>query len=414
MSDMLSQAEIEALLGEAGVGGATPNAAASDAATPSGGVTPGSEADHTSDETDAYDNSGPVTLPEDFTSEQKDILGEMGNITIGTAATTLYTLLNQKVLITTPTVKIMTWADVSRFYDKPCVGVRVDYKAGLVGSNIMLLKERDVRIISNLMMGGDGDVPENGELTELDLSAISEAMNQMIGSSSTSLSSMVGYLIDIDAPQAFVLDFADDEFFDVTGQRMDEPIVCVSFQMEIGTLIKSGLVQALPYDFALEVIETMGQHKETLTNEVINIASQPQAGDSPPEPPADKRQDQQTVSPQANYQPTYNTAPVQQNVNVQPAQFQNFDVGSLMQQKENIDIIMDVPLEVSVELGRTKKSIKEILEFSPGSVIELDKLAGEPIDILVNGKFVAKGEVVVIDENFGIRVTDIISVDKRI
>lgn len=97
-----------------------------------------------------------------------------------------------------------------------------------------------------------------------------------------------------------------------------------------------------------------------------------------------------------------------QNVNVQTAQFQPFNAGvSPLMQQENIDLIMDVPLEVTVELGRTNKSIKEILDFAPGTIIELDKLAGEPVDVLVNGKFVAKGEVVVIEESFGIRLTEI-------
>ena len=98
-----------------------------------------------------------------------------------------------------------------------------------------------------------------------------------------------------------------------------------------------------------------------------------------------------------------------QNVNVQPAQFQAFNNNvNYGGSHENIDLIMDVPLEVTVELGRTRKSIQEILDFAPGTIIELNKIAGEPIDVLVNGKLVAKGEVVVIEESFGIRVTEII------
>ena len=98
-----------------------------------------------------------------------------------------------------------------------------------------------------------------------------------------------------------------------------------------------------------------------------------------------------------------------QQVNVQPAQFQNFtgDMNGVFP-KENIDLIMDVPLEVTVELGRTSKSIHDILDFAPGTIIELNKIAGEPIDVLVNGKYVAKGEVVVIEESFGVRITEII------
>ena len=107
-------------------------------------------------------------------------------------------------------------------------------------------------------------------------------------------------------------------------------------------------------------------------------------------------------------QPMYAVPP--QDINIQPAQFQNFAQAPQLDgtAPENIDLIMDVPLEVTVELGRTSKSIKDILDFAPGTIIELNKIAGEPIDVLVNGKYVAKGEVVVIEESFGVRITEII------
>ena len=389
MGDILSQAEIEALLG-------------------------GSSANDDQAATSS-DNS---SFDEILTTEQKDILGEVGNISMGTAATTLFALLNQKVWITTPNVIVMKWGALSNYYNRPCVGVRVDYKEGLMGSNILVLKEQDTRIIANLMMGGDGKVDENAALTELDLSAISEAMNQMVGSASTSISSMISRKIDIETPQAFALDFTDDDFFDSVGCSPDDLIACVSFKMEIGTLINSELMQIYPLDFATEVIDIMMApiNNASSSEQTIPASSPP---DTPKPAPEPVRQPETAPTVQAVPQPVYSPEPEAkqrqpQNVNVQPAQFQSFDVGAVMQQKENIEIIMDVPLEVSVELGRTHKKIKEILEFSPGSVIELDKLAGEPIDILVNGKFVASGEVVVIDENFGIRITDIISTDKRI
>ena len=393
MGDILSQAEIEALLG----------------GTDSGG---------TAADMDEALSPDDASLDEVLTGEEKDILGEVGNISMGTAATTLFALLNQKVWITTPTVIIMKWGALSGYYDRPCVGVRVDYKEGLEGSNIMVLNEKDVRTISNLMMGGDGQVEEDGEVTELDLSAIGEAMNQMVGSASTSMSSMIGRKIDIDTPQAFVLDFTDDVFFNSVGYSPQDLVACVSFKMEIGTVVNSALMQIYPIDFAKGVIDLMmapirqasAQDKAAAVPPVSEPGPVPAPSAAPPagslRPPAaappHAAARAQTIQPQV------------QNIDVQPARFQNFDAGSVMQQKENIEIIMDVPLEVSVELGRTRKKIKEILEFSPGSVIELDKLAGEPIDILVNGKFVANGEVVVIDENFGIRITDIISVDKRV
>ncbi|MDR2648406.1 MAG: flagellar motor switch phosphatase FliY [Clostridiales bacterium] len=389
MGDILSQAEIEALLGGAAHSGETAASSSDDSAT----------------------NSL-------LTNEQKDILGEIGNISMGTAATTLFALLNQKVWITTPNVTVVKWSKLADHYDRPCVGIRVDYRDGLMGSNVLVLKDRDVRIISNLMMGGDGNVDEDGELTELDLSAIGEAMNQMVGSASTSMSFMFDRKIDIDTPQAFVFDFTDESFFDAVGYSPDDLTVCISFKMEIGTLINSELMQIYQMDFAMDVIDTMLAPIMAATGAEPLNAEEPRYADSEPaaRPLPLSGPEQPAARPvQSSYAPVIETEPYQtRNVNVQPAQFQSFETGAVTRQKENIEIIMDVPLEISVELGRAHKKIKEILEFSPGSVIELDKLAGEPIDILVNGKFVAKGEVVVIDENFGIRVTDIISVDKRI
>jgi len=416
MGDMLSQAEIDALLGDDGKDGSQ-------------------EADSAaaSDELDILSN------------EEKDILGEIGNISMGTAATTLFALLNQKVNITTPKVSVFSWKELADRYDRPCVGIKVGYKEGLIGANVLVLKQADVKIIADLMMGGSGEISEDSELSELDLSAIAEAMNQMVGSSATSLSSMLTMKIDIDTPNAFILDFNDDSFFEQLGFE-DDPIVATVFRMEIGTLIDSEIMQILPVSFALDMVNTlrsgMGGAEE----------SAPEPEPTPVEPanpmPQQQPQQQQQAPPpmqgapmqQPMYQqgmpmqqPMYQQGmPMQQpmydynqqpqpmmyqpqpNVNVQPAQFQNFDMSDLRQQKENIGIIMDVPLEITVELGRTHKLIKEILEFSPGTVIELDKLAGEPIDILVNGKHIAKGEVVVIDENFGVRITDIVSIEERI
>lgn len=361
MSDMLSQEEINALLG-------------------------------------GNENSDSQNKELILTDEQKDILGEVGNISMGTAATTLFALLNHKVEISTPTVSMIDIKKLSSKYDRPCVGLRISYKEGLVGANLLILKHDDVKIIANLMMGGDGSIDTDAELSELDLSAISEAMNQMVGSSSTSLSSMLGYKIDIDTPQAFILTFEEDDFF----QNVDlggEYLVCNAFRMVVGDLIDSEIMQLFPMEFAESIINQL--HTNANESEPAPMVKQQPVQSAPV-----------SSIPMQQVQSTSNV--IQNNVNVQPAQFQNFDINELVQQKENITIIRDVPLEVTVELGRTKKTIKEILEFNPGTVIELDKIAGEPVDILVNGKFVAKGEVVVIDENFGVRITDIISIDERI
>lgn len=382
MSDMLSQEEINALLGDSVIN----------------------------------DEDNNTNIDEILTDEKKDILGEVGNISMGTAATTLSALLNHKVEISTPTVSIVYPSELSGKYDKPCVGLKINYKEGLIGSNLLVLKQEDVKIIANLMMGGDGNVSGDEELTELDLSAISEAMNQMVGSSSTSLSSMLGYKIDIDTPQAFILKFDDDTFFkDLTSK--DEYLVCNSFRMVVHELIDSEIMQLLPVDFSESIIEKLTSSKEAKTE--VEPTPQPVPEPSPAPQPSVQQPTMSTMSSHSQpiiQQPTMSQTSniIHNNVNVQTAQFQSFDMNELAQQKENITIIRDVPLEVTVELGRTRKPIKEILEFNPGTVIELDKLAGEPIDILVNGKFIARGEVVVIDENFGVRVTDIISSEERI
>jgi flagellar motor switch protein FliN/FliY len=338
-------------------------------------------------------------------------------------------LLNQKVTITTPRVKVVTWDEISQNYKKPCVAINVEYKEGLIGANLLVLKESDVKIIADLMMGGDGTNIQE-ELSELHLSAISEAMNQMIGSSSTSISSMFNKKIDISPPHAFVMNFDNDHVVDDVGFG-EEGVVRIAFRMEIGDLIDSEIMQILPLEFAKDMVENLmhSSYSQPEIKEVetsVEVAEQPSYEQMPSMPQPQTPVIPPTQQQPMNYQQSqmeYQVAPMmmpqqqtsfQQNVNAQPAQFQNFDMTTIMQQKENIDIIMDVPLEVTVELGRTHKLIKEILEFSPGTIIELDKLAGEPIDILVNGKFIAKGEVVVIDENFGIRITDIISPENRI
>ena len=370
-----------------------------------------------------------------LSAEQKDVLGEIGNISMGTAATTLFTLLNgHKVLITTPQVSIMDWAALSRSYDRPCVGIKVSYKEGLVGSNILILKEHDVKVIADLMMGSDGNVPDIDSITDIELSAIGEAMNQMVGSSSTSLSSVINRKIDIDTPEAVILNFGDDDFFEKTGFVESDILACVAFRMEIGDLIDSTITQIIPIDFAKDVVNKMMEDlmpdsqvdelmETTMTGQPAPAVLPPQAAETTAAPLDAASAPPPTEAPAAYYaappdprQPVMysqhgGTTPV---VSAQPAQFQSLDITELTQQKENIGIIMDVPLEVTVELGRTSRKIREILEFVPGTIVDLDKIAGEPIDILVNGKFVATGEVVVVDENFAVRVVDIVNVEKRI
>ena len=368
-----------------------------------------------------------INLEEDtLTPEEKDAIGEISNISMGTAATTLFSLVNRKVEISTPVVDFCTWDDIVDKYERPCVFIRIAYTVGLNGSNILVLKEKDVKVITDLMMGGDG-TNIGDELGELHLSAISEAMNQMMGSSATSLSSMLNKMIDISPPIADLIDLGGD----VDESQIDEFLagrfVKISFRMEIGNLVDSEIMQLYPFSFAREMynniaknmdvdVSSTNKNKDTVTKESI-----PQQNNTNVQPMMEQPMMGQPMmgqpmmgqpmmgQPMMGQPMPYQNMQMQQPVNVQAAQFQTFNADFVAaNQRENIDLIMDVPLEVTVELGRTSKSIKDILEFAPGTIVELNKVAGEPIDILVNGKYVAKGEVVVIEENFGIRITDII------
>ena len=397
---------------------------------------------------------------ETLTDEQKDAIGEISNISMGTAATTLSTLLNQTVNITTPKVTYMNWQELANSYDKPCVFLQISYTSGLDGNNVLVLKERDVKIITDLMMGGPGNVSDE-PIGELHLSAIGEAMNQMMGSAATSMSSMLGKKIDISPPIANLVDLNDNNKKDIP-EFLQKRFVKVSFRMTIGTLIDSEIMQLYPFDFARHLYETFmhdavsGMTTSTKEAQPEQPASEPAPQPQPVQQPAPQPQPVQQPAPQPQpvQQPAPQPQPVQQptpqpqqmagavppqgyamppqgyamppqgyamppqgyampsqnyeNVNVQPASFQPFTGGNALPGHENIDLIMDVPLEVTVELGRTTKSIKEILEFAPGTIVELNKIAGEPIDVLVNGKYVAKGEVVVIEESFGVKITEIV------
>lgn len=392
MDGMLSQEEINALLGSMSDDDNSQSA------------------DETETVTDVPEAAEPVAASvssdDKLSPEEADALGEVANISMGTAATTLSVLVNNRVDITTPTVSYTTLEDLANDSSTPCVFIYISYKAGLEGKNILVLKERDVKVITDLMMGGDGTNTE-GELTDLHLSAICEAMNQMMGSASTSMSSMINDVVDISPPTATRVDFAgevSDELQELSGQTF----ALVSFRMVIGDLVDSQIMQLYPLEFARTIYQRF-LGSPAMEDKVAEDMAQSQSVAQPAP--------QQVVQPVMNngmamapaQQPMYATMPAP-DVNIQPAQFQSFsqvpDLSGIA--PENIDLIMDVPLEVTVELGRTSKSIKEILDFSPGTIIELDKLAGEPVDVLVNGKFVAKGEVVVIEESFGIRVTEII------
>ncbi|MGD7060213.1 flagellar motor switch phosphatase FliY [Bacillus altitudinis] len=347
------------------------------------------------------DDIEPDTL---LSAMEQDAIGEIGNISFGSSATALSTLLSQKVEITTPTVTVIQKSKLNEEFPHPYVAIEVNYTEGFSASNLLVIQQTDAAVIADLMMGGDG-TNADPTLSEIHLSAVQEAMNQMMGSAATSMSTVFNKKIDISPPRVELLDVKEGEGTDRIPA--EEMLVKVSFRLTIGELIDSNIMQLYPITFAKDLIAELTDPAE---EEPVQEAPQ-----SAPEP--------QQAAPQVQSAPMQQSAPPKRQakpkpaepVNVAPVEFEAFsEPQHTTSQLGNLDMLMDIPLSITVELGRTQRSVKEVLELSAGSIIELDKLAGEPVDILVNKRIVAKGEVVVIDENFGVRVTDILSQSERL
>lgn len=352
---------------------------------------------------------------------EKDTLGEVGNISMGTAATTLSTLLRNKVSITTPEVTVTTMDKLRGDYPLPYLVIEVKYTEGLYGTNVLIVKQTDAAIIADLMMGGAGN-PEEVALDEIKLSAVSEAMNQMMGSATTSLSTMFDMRIDIGPPYVTVVDLGKDT---LSLESNYYEMAQIRFKMEIGDLVNSEIMQIIPLESVKSMLKTlMGSSVEESAPDSSWVEPIPETSPQYQEPPRatpkqSKSEDYaQPVAASQWQQQGYEDIPSGikrgEQYAVQAAHFAPLHQGDVETMPQNIGLIMDVPLDVSVELGKTKKTIKDILDLSPGSIIQLDKMAGEPVDLTVNGKLVAKGEVVVIDESYGIRITTILSPMDRI
>ena len=407
--------------------------------------------------------SGVPAIEGMLTAEEIDVLGEVGNISMGAVATTMYSLLDRRVSITTPRVSVFNAKDVLSVYRIPFVVATIEYVEGIEGTNLLVLKIEDAALITDLLMGGEGVVEEPIELNEMHLSAMSEIMNQMMGASSTSLSKLLRMPINISPPKSTQVDVG----FDVSSLLGDIDMVTkISFDMEIEGLLNSELIQLVPYNisrkFAKRFIEVgMGipqsdsadkdAAKQSASPPVKPAAPPPpppqQAAVTPPPPPMQQApppmqqpypqapasqqpymQDPYQQAPYpgtpypqypqapypAQYPMQYPPMPQGRLVDVHPMQFQSFDTAGPVGEQKGIDLVYNIPLQVTVELGKTKKEISEILEFSMGTIVVLDKIAGDPVEIVVNGKLLARGEVVVIDENFGVRVTEIVSPMERI
>ncbi|MDU6036812.1 MAG: flagellar motor switch phosphatase FliY [Clostridium butyricum] len=387
-------------------------------------------------------SSASENMEDAITETDKDLLGEIGNISMGSASTALYQLINQQVNITTPVVSVTTLKEIKEGFETPNIVLDIEYIAGIVGRNILIIKTYDGLVISNLMMGGDGKVTDVHELSELEISAVSEAMNQMIGSAATSMATMFGRKVDISPPTSKVV---TDDLVPISDSiPEDQPIVKVSFKMTIGDIVDSNIMQIFPIETAKNIVAIMtGEDsgdktdeqqpekpkEEPIVNKEIHTQPEPQIQQTVSE--QQMQMQQQQYAPQQQMQgygqpqmqsymqqpQMYGGGQVQQYaqpVEVHQAAFEPLTPQNSVPPIKNIDLIMDVPLDISVVLGRTKKSIQDILNLGAGSLIELDKLAEEPVEILVNGKQIALGEVVVVDENFGVRITSIVSNVERL
>ena len=393
-----------------------------------------------------------------FNAMELDAIGEVMNISLGSSATAVSNLLDHRVDITTPSVSVVPVEEFSIGDLEPAIAIEIKYVSGLEGSNIMLLKRGDVKVIVDILMGSETP-DEEFELNELTISAVCEVMNQMMGAASTALSDFLGRSVNISTPQSFTLDdikqFKEDHF-----QTSDGMLVVVRFTLSIENMLNSEFVNVMSVDLARELLGGFGMDISSLSSEpapapapepapapaasssdggkmsqeeierLMGGMSTPAPAPTPAAPaqqPAMQAQPMQGMMPQqmpAGYpgvmpgmmpqqmpmqQPMY-YQPDPKVVNAKPLSLPTLDLSKELgeEQAQNLELIMSVPLEVSVEIGRTRRKVEDVLTFSKGSLVVLDKLAGDQVDLFVNGLCVARGDVVVIDDNFGVRITEVL------
>ncbi len=325
-----------------------------------------------------------LSTKSNLTDFEKDAIGELGNISMGAAATAISTIVGKKVEITTPHVMETTINEVKSKFKGLHVVTAIDYVKGLEGTNAFILEPHVVAVIADIMMGGTGQ-NIGDDLDDIKLSAIGEAMNQMMGSASTSLSEVIKETVEIAPPKIEKINFDDDnvQFPPVyEGQN----VVVVNFKMKVNDLVEGSLIQLLAPSFAKKFASFLINSIESKTKEKV------------PEK-IDNHVEQKT----------------KREEKVKKVEFQELkEENNIQISEQKIEMLLDIPLEISVELGRAKMSLKQVLELGNSSLIELDKLTGEPVDILVNGKKIARGEVVVVGENFGVKITQVLSKKERL
>lgn len=372
----------------------------------------------------------------EFSSYEMDAVGEILNISMGSAATAVSELLNAKVWITTPQVNVVTVKDLNYDNLEPAICVKIVYVEGLTGLNMMVLKQNDVQLILNQLLGNPLVIDPDFEFDELNISAVSEVMNQMMGASATALSDLLGMTVDISVPMPYIIENA--HFGDLCEMDPDETIVAVTFNLTVDGVMESEFMSVLSLQLAKTLSGKMIEKfavddepaQEPAAEQPAAPAATPQtAAPSAPQTAQAPQMPQMPQMPQGDMSQMYQMPPVggygypnqymaygaypppPPPVNVQNAQlhqFDDMDFGIPADQKDNLKLLMGVPLEISVEIGTARRKVKDILEFTQGTIIELERQAGAPVDIVVNGNLIARGDVVVIDDNFAVRITEIV------
>ena len=378
----------------------------------------------------------------EFSTYEIDAVGEILNISMGSSATAVSELLNTKVWITTPKVNVVKVSDLNYDNLEPAICVKIVYVEGLSGLNMMVLKQNDVQLILNQLLGNPLVIDPNFQFDELNISAVSEVMNQMMGASATALSDLLGMTVDISVPTPYIIESTN--FGDLCEMEPDTTVVSVTFNLTVDGVMDSEFMSVLSLPLAKTLSGKMlEQFSAEDEEEAAAAASAPAAAPAasapagappqgapvqgapmqgPPQMPMGvggempMQQPMYQMPPQGAYgypnqYAAYGAYPPPAPVNVQNAQLHQFDAmdfGIPTDQKDNLKLLMGVPLEISVEIGTARRKVKDILEFTQGTIIELERQAGAPVDIVVNGNLIARGDVVVIDDNFAVRITEIV------
>ena len=383
MSETLSQNEIDELLQQALAGDLTPSPAPT---------------------------AGPARS--ELTPIEMDALGEISNISMGAAATALHAILGRKVVITTPDVSIIAMEHVSGHHAVPFVMVDVEYASGFAGHNLFILRIDDVKIMTDVMMGGAGVVRDEA-LSELHLSAISEAMNQMMGGMATAMADMFNHPVNISPPRTQIVTLTQEHLTGLVEDQQSE-LIRAQFKLEIEGLLDSSIMQLMPVNFGRQLVERVLGPIQTAAPAPSHARPEPAVAAQTAGAPAPIVHSVPPAMPERTIKPAPELV---RTIEAKPIELVSFDAQdheTSQLPESGMDLILDVPLQITVELGQCKKPIKEILELNLGSIVTLDRLAGEPVDVVVNGKSIAKGEVIVIDDNYGVRITEVFSGARKV